>query len=166
LLNFFKKKNEELYSIANGEVISITNVNDKLFANKLLGDGVAFLLSDGKIYSPCDAEVVMLAKTKHAIGLKTKNGGELLIHIGLDTVNLNGEGFNVFVKTGDKVKRGTKLVEVNLEFMNSKKIDLMTPIILTNGDEYSLNILKINQRISLNDVIIKLEKNKNGGKSL
>jgi len=158
MFNFIKKKNEELYSIANGEVISITKVNDKLFAKKLLGDGVAFLLSDGKIYSPCDAEVIMIAKTKHAIGLRTKNGSELLIHIGLDTVNLNGEGFSVFVKTGDKVKQGTKLVEVNLEFMNSKKIDLTTPIILTNGDKYSLNILKSNQKVGLNDIIIKLEK--------
>jgi PTS system beta-glucosides-specific IIC component len=112
MLNLIKKKNEDLYSIANGEVISITRVNDKLFAKKLLGDGVAFLLSDGKIYSPCDAEVVMVAETKHAIGLKTKNGSELLIHLGFDTVNLNGEGFSVFVKAGDKVKRGTKLLEV------------------------------------------------------
>ncbi|QAT62929.1 MULTISPECIES: PTS sugar transporter subunit IIA [Tissierellales] len=158
MLNLIKKKNEELYSIANGEVISITRVNDKLFAKKLLGDGVAFLLSDGKIYSPCDAEVVMVAETKHAIGLKTKNGSELLIHLGFDTVNLNGEGFSVFVKAGDKVKRGTKLLEVNLKFMNSKKIDLTTPMILTNGDEYSLNILKSNQKVSLNDIIIKLEK--------
>lgn len=157
MFNLIKKKNEKLYSIANGEVISITRVNDKIFAEKLLGDGVAFLLSDGKIYSPCEAEVVMIANTKHAIGLKTKNGSELLIHIGLDTVNLKGEGFSVFVKTGDKVKQGTKLVEVNLEFMNSKKIDLTTPIILTNGNEYSLNILKSNQKIGLNDVIIKLE---------
>ena len=158
MLNLIKKRNEDLYSIANGEVISITRVNDKLFAKKLLGDGVAFLLYDGIIYSPCDAEVIMVAKTKHAIGLRTKNGNELLIHIGLDTVNLNGEGFSVFVKTGDKVKRGTKLVEVDLKFMNSKKIDLTTPMILTNGNEYSLNILKSNQKVGLNDVIIKLEK--------
>ena len=100
----------------------------------------------------------MVAETKHAIGLKTKNGSELLIHLGFDTVNLNGEGFSVFVKAGDKVKRGTKLLEVNLKFMNSKKIDLTTPMILTNGDEYSLNILKSNQKVSLNDIIIKLEK--------
>ena len=93
-----------------GEAIDIADVKDGMFSEKMLGDGMAIRPSDETVVAPCDGEITVIAETKHAIGLQVNNGLQLLIHIGLDTVSMNGRGFRVFVKTGQKVSAGQKLV--------------------------------------------------------
>lgn len=129
-------KDETISSPATGEMIALEDVNDPIFSSKAMGEGVAFKLTDGHIYSPVDGEVIMAAKTGHAVGLKSNNGAEILIHIGMDTVNMNGEGFNVLVKEGQKVSVGDLLVEADLETIEKAGYDNVTPVIITNTTEY------------------------------
>lgn len=129
-------KDETISSPATGEMIALEDVNDPIFSSKAMGEGVAFKLTDGHIYSPVDGEVIMAAKTGHAIGLKSNNGAEVLIHIGMDTVNMNGEGFNVLVKEGQKVSIGDLLVEADLKAIKKAGYDNVTPVIITNTTEY------------------------------
>ena len=124
-------KDETISSPATGEMIALEDVNDPIFSSKAMGEGVAFKLTDGHIYSPVDGEVIMAAKTGHAIGLKSNNGAEVLIHIGMDTVNMNGEGFNVLVKEGQKVSIGDLLVEADLKAIKKAGYDNVTPVIIT-----------------------------------
>ena len=129
-------KDETISSPATGEMIALEDVNDPIFSSKAMGEGVAFKLTDGHIYSPVDGEVIMAAKTGHAIGLKSNNGAEVLIHVGMDTVNMNGEGFNVLVKEGQKVNKGDLLVEADLDAIEKAGYDNVTPVIITNTAEY------------------------------
>lgn len=131
-----QNKVETISSPATGEMIALEDVNDPIFSSKAMGEGVAFKLTDGHIYSPVDGEVIMAAKTGHAVGLKSNNGAEILIHIGMDTVNMNGEGFNVLVKEGQKVSVGDLLVEADLEAIEKAGYDNVTPVIITNTTEY------------------------------
>ena len=144
LKKLFGKKESVEYIIApiNGKVLDITEVPDPVFSQKMMGEGVAIEPTDGQVVSPIDGEVVSLFPTKHAIGLKTKSGLELLIHIGLETVNLNGEGFESFVQVGDKVKRGDKLISFDIGIIKEKAASTITPIIITNTDEIVESVKK------------------------
>lgn len=139
LFNIFKKKEEKkdlvLVSPVNGELLDIANVPDEVFAQKMMGDGFAIKTNDGLVVSPVDAEVQLVFETKHAIGLKTESGLEMLIHFGVDTVKLKGEGFEVFVEAGDKVKAGDKLMQVNLDYIKENAKSDISPIIFTNLEE-------------------------------
>ncbi|SER46959.1 PTS sugar transporter subunit IIA [Salipaludibacillus aurantiacus] len=123
-----------LASPANGEVVPLSEVPDPTFAEKMMGDGVAVKPSEGLIVSPVHGEIVQLFPTKHAVGIKTVNGIEVLIHIGIETVNMQGDGFKAFVSEGDKVAKGDKLVEFDMNLVNEKAESTITPIIITNGD--------------------------------
>lgn len=143
MLNLFKKTKEvKVNAPAKGTLCKLSEVKDTMFAQKLLGDGIAVLPSDGKICAPCDGELTMIANTAHAFGITTNHGAELLIHVGLDTVNLNGEGFEVLAKVNQKVKAGDPILKVNLTFMKEKEIDLTIPVVLTNGADFTLTILQ------------------------
>lgn len=133
-LNIFKKNKKELeiLSPVNGQILNIENVPDEVFSTKMMGDGFAVQSNDGLVVSPVDAEVQLVFDTKHAIGLKTSEGLEVLIHFGVDTVNLGGEGFEVFVKAGDKIKAGDKLMQVNLEYIKANAKSDISPVIFTN----------------------------------
>ncbi len=128
------KKQDILLSPLNGEVVSLDKVPDDVFSQKMLGDGCAVIPTDGKIYSPINGQVKMIFDTLHAYGLQSDNGTEILIHFGLDTVNLKGEGFTAHVKEGDIVEAGDLLAEVDLAFLKSKNINPITPVIITNED--------------------------------
>lgn len=130
-----------LVSPVEGKVIDLSKVNDKLFASKILGDGVAIIPTNGNLYAPCDSEVMMLFETKHAIGLKTKNGAEILIHIGINTVSMNGEGFKTFVKTGDNVKEGDLLIQFDLDKISHANLDSTVMIVNNNGADYAYKVL-------------------------
>ena len=101
MFNLFKKNNTEILSPAEGEIITLEQVQDPVFSSKLLGDGFAIKLKDGRIFSPINGKVVSIFPTKHALGLLDENGLEVLIHIGIDTVSLNGKGFAIFVTEGE-----------------------------------------------------------------
>ncbi len=130
-----------LVSPVEGKVIDLSKVNDELFASKTLGDGVAIIPTNGNLYAPCDSEVMMLFETKHAIGLKTKNGAEILIHIGINTVSMNGEGFKTFVKTGDNVKEGDLLIQFDLDKISHANLDSTVMIVNNNGSDYAYKVL-------------------------
>lgn len=100
-----------------GEVISLSEVPDPVFAQKMMGDGIAVIPKDGKVVSPVKGQIIQVFPTKHAIGIRTKHGLEVLIHVGLDTVELNGEGYEVTVSEGQKVKIGDPIMNVDIEFI-------------------------------------------------
>lgn len=122
-----------ILSPVTGKVIPLEQVEDPVFSQKVIGDGMAVIPSDGTIVSPVDAEVASVAETKHAFGLRTEDGLELLIHVGLETVSLKGECFEVFVKPGDHVKAGQRLAKVDLEFLKERKISAVTPVLICGG---------------------------------
>lgn len=141
IFDIFKKskvdddKDKGILSPTNGELLEITQVPDQVFSQKLMGDGFAMKSNDGIILSPVNGIVEMVFETKHAIGLKTSDGLEVLIHLGIDTVNLRGEGFKVFVNANDKVKAGDKLIEMDLEFIRNNATSDISPVIFTNLKE-------------------------------
>lgn len=141
-MGFFKKKEKEepvksLKAYVPGKVISITEVNDQVFSSKTLGDGVAIQPTAQTVTAPCDGVVSMVAEdSNHAIGMVLNNGVELLLHIGIDTVSLNGEGFRVFVKADDKIKQGDKIMEFDKEFIESKGLETTCVLVVTNSDDY------------------------------
>lgn len=136
MLNFFKKnKIVELTSPMTGKIIPIEEVPDKVFSDKMVGDGVAIEPVDGEIVSPIDGKVATIFPTNHAIGLITKEGLEILIHIGLDTVELNGLGFKRLTEKDAKVKKGEPLMEFDPKLVEEKGKSPITPIIITNMDK-------------------------------
>ena len=123
----------KILSPMTGEAVGLGEVPDPVFSQKIIGDGMAVIPSDGKLLSPVDGEVISVADTKHAFGLRTAEGLELLIHVGLETVHLKGECFQVFVKPGDKVKAGDLLAEVDLAYLKEREINPITPVLVCGG---------------------------------
>ncbi|MCR5012519.1 MAG: glucose PTS transporter subunit IIA [Lachnospiraceae bacterium] len=119
-----------------GNAIPLAEVPDETFAGEILGKGMAIEPSEGAVYAPCDAEVSTLFPTNHAIGLTTKEGVEILIHVGIDTVQLDGKGYKAFVAEGDKVTKGQKLIEFNIDEIKAAGYKTVTPVIITNTDDY------------------------------
>ncbi|CAM3223702.1 beta-glucoside-specific PTS transporter subunit IIABC [Vagococcus fessus] len=130
----------EVFSPITGEVIELSKVEDAAFSGGLLGKGVGIIPTEGEVVAPFDGTVATIFPTKHAIGLISEEGLEVLIHIGLDTVELDGEGFETFVSQGDEVKKGQKLVDFDSDFIIKKGYSIQTPIIITNSADY-LDIL-------------------------
>ena len=126
-------KCSKILSPMTGEAVGLGEVPDPVFSQKIVGDGMAVIPSEGKLLSPVDGEIISVADTKHAYGLRTAEGLELLIHVGLETVHLNGECFQVFVKPGDKVKAGDLLAEVDLAYLKEREINPITPVLVCGG---------------------------------
>src|SRR5699024_10751025 len=122
-----------------GDVVSLEEVPDDVFSQKMMGDGVAIKPSEGKVVSPADGEIVSVFPAKHAVALRTDDGAELLIHMGLDTVNLNGEPFDIKVSAQNKIKKGAPLAQMNIDLLKEKGYNTITPIIITNGDQFKVN---------------------------
>lgn len=133
-----KKSSEAIYSVAKGTLIPIEEVPDETFASKVLGDGAAIIPEDGKVYAPADAEVVSIFDTKHAVCLHTDGGADILIHIGIDTVKLEGKYFTSHVDNGDHVKKGDLLVEFDKDAVEKAGYNTAIPIIVTETDGSSL----------------------------
>lgn len=137
---FFKKRDQDLKCPVDGQVIKMEEVPDAVFSHKMMGDGFAVEPSNGDVYSPFDAKVLSVFPTKHAICLVDKSGMEVLIHMGLDTVELKGEGFEVFVKEGDKVTTDTLLAKMNLDFIKSKEKGTMVIVALTSLKDKKIDV--------------------------
>ncbi|MGM0921591.1 MAG: PTS sugar transporter subunit IIA [Bacillota bacterium] len=129
-----KQTEETVYAPLTGRLLNLEDVPDPVFSQKMMGDGMAIEPSEGILVSPVEGEIIQLFHTKHAIGIKSLTGMEILLHIGLETVAMNGEGFEAFVKEGDKVKPGDKLITFDLDLIKEKAASTITPIIITNGD--------------------------------
>lgn len=135
-----KKHTKEvaLFAPVTGTSMAITDVPDPVFSEKILGDGVGFEPTEGVVYAPCDATISIIADTKHAVGFTADCGAEILIHVGLNTVNLAGEGFEPLVAAGDKVKQGQAILKVDIDFLREKQCEITTPMIVTNADEFEI----------------------------
>lgn len=146
----------QILAPASGTVKDITEVPDKTFADKVLGDGAAIIPEEGKIYAPADGTVVNIMDTKHGIMFLTSQGVELLIHIGLETVNLKGKYFTSHTENGAQVKAGDLLVEFDLDAIKKEGYNPVTPIVVTNGDNYirSVTMIKSGEKASHGDCLI------------
>lgn len=145
-----------LISPANGELVALENVNDASFSAKLLGDGIAIKPIDGVIKAPCDAVVSSVIESKHAIGLTSDNGAEILIHVGLDTVNLKGQHFESLVTLNQQVKAGDPLIQFDSQAIEDAGYDLTTPFIVLNSDEFSLSVNHQEDQVKFGQPLIQL----------
>ena len=141
MFGFLKKKKVPqtfvLGAMAKGKAVPLSEVNDPTFSEGMLGEGVAVIPEEGKFYAPCDGEIGMVFDTLHAVSLTSDFGAEVLIHVGLDTVKMNGDGFTGHVQAGDKVKKGDLMLSVDLDAVQAAGYDIVTPIIVCNTDEYA-----------------------------
>lgn len=140
--NVAEKENCVLVSPLEGEAIELSQVKDEIFASGVLGKGMAIVPTKGEVIAPCDAKVETVIDTKHAVGLKADNGAEMLIHVGVNTVELAGKYYTVHVKAGDRVKVGQKLISFDMEKIAEAGYDMTTPMIIINSDSYKeVNLL-------------------------
>ncbi|SER48796.1 PTS system IIA component, Glc family [Gracilibacillus ureilyticus] len=156
LKNLFKKKdtNADLVSPLTGKVVPLEEVPDQVFSQKMMGEGIAVDPTSNLVVSPVDGEVVDVFKTKHAISLRADNGAEILVHMGLETVELNGEGFEIKVNNGDKVKKGDNLADFDVESVKAKGYKTITPIILMNGEDYNLTNISFAEEVKAGSEIL------------
>ena len=138
----------------NGEIVPLKEVKDETFASEMMGKGIAINPTEGKVVSPINGTVKMIFKTKHAIGLKSEDGAEILIHIGMDTVQLDGKYFAAHVKDGDKVNVGDTLVEFDMDAIKKEGYELITPVIITNTMDYLEIIPKEIKSVNTGDTLI------------
>ncbi len=131
---FGRKKKAVIVSPVTGKAVDITQIKDPVFNEKVLGDGVALIPSEDDFYAPCDGKIVQVAHTYHAICIESTDGAELLLHLGMDTVKLDGEGFECHVKVGQMVSKGEKLVTMNRKLVEEKGYSCDSPCIITNMD--------------------------------
>lgn len=154
MINFIKRNSEQVVAPVSGKCISITQVNDEVFSSKAMGDGFAIIPNNCIVVSPVNGEVVLIAETKHAFGLKTKKGVEILVHIGLDTVQLEGKGFTVHVKQGDKVKAGEKVISFDRAYVENSSIDMTTMTVFTSGITEEVCLECYEKQVDQGDILI------------
>ncbi|MGE6259113.1 beta-glucoside-specific PTS transporter subunit IIABC [Heyndrickxia sporothermodurans] len=149
-------KGEKVPSPLSGQTIALKEVNDDVFSSGLLGKGIAILPDQNEVKAPFSGEVVTLLDSMHAIGLKSDNGIELLIHIGIDTVNLKGEHYKAHVKQGDRVEQGNLLITFDRHAIIGKGYEIITPVIITNHDQFELIELADEKHVSFGETIIEV----------
>lgn len=149
-------KNETIYAPIKGEVKDLAEVADEAFATGAMGQGIAIIPVEGKLYAPVDGEVTTFFPTGHAIGIVSDNGAEILIHVGMDTVKMNGDGFSPKVAQGAKVKKGDLLLEFDLEKIKAAGYSITTPVIITNTDAYADVVPSASGNVNALDAVITL----------
>lgn len=155
---FGKKAGITVVSPVAGALVNIKGVSDPTFSGEIIGKGVAVIPSDGKICSPADGTVTTVFPTGHAVAVTTEDGAEILIHIGLDTVNLNGRYFDIAAREGQKVKAGDLLVKMDLEQIKSEGYDIITPIVICNSDAFAEILPEADKNVVPGDPIMVLKK--------
>jgi PTS system glucose-specific IIA component len=137
MFSFFKEEKLELRAFLSGKVIPIEEVEDETFSDKVLGDGLAIIPDNEVLVAPASGEITAIMKgSNHAIAMRLTNGMELLFHIGIETVSMNGEGFQVLVKNGSKVKQGDKLISFSKAEIKKHRCKDVTMMVITNGDKF------------------------------
>ncbi|WP_026885090.1 PTS sugar transporter subunit IIA [Clostridium beijerinckii] len=134
MFNFFKKPLIIIAPIS-GRTIDLSEVPDPVFAEKMAGDGIAINSTGDTVVAPCDGTISLIMDSGHAFAITTNNGIELLVHVGLETVSLNGEGFEILKSVNTKVTAGTPILKLNRSFIESKGISLITPVLVANPDK-------------------------------
>lgn len=152
------RKSFMLYSPLNGEIVPLENIADEVFANGILGKGVAVKPSIGKLYAPCAGVVGHIFETNHAINIISDFGCEILIHIGLDTVKLKGKGFDIKVQEGVRINKGDLLCVFNIGIIESAGLDTVTPMVVTNSDAFEKFDARPPGIIKAGDAILKAER--------
>ena len=152
-----KKKGTALYSHLSGNVVALENVEDEVFSAKLLGDGIAVEPVEGKLYAPCDGKVEMIFDTKHAVNIVSESGCEILLHIGIDTVKLNGEHFEAHVSNGQKIKKGDLLISFDIDGIKNAGYKTTTPMIICNTDDYNCINQMAAESVSAGEKIIEIK---------
>jgi PTS system beta-glucosides-specific IIC component len=148
----------KLYAPLNGKVVPITEVPDPTFAECLLGNGIAIIPTDGKIYSPVDGTVENMFDTGHAVCLKSSTGVEILIHVGLETFSMNGAPFTIHCANGDTIKKGQLLLEADLAAIQAAGLPVITPVVVTNSDNYPTFEAVTGIDVTNDDIIISVAK--------
>lgn len=156
--DLFTEESLEITSPVEGKIIPLAEVKDTVFSSKVIGNGIALIPANGVVKAPADCRVVSLFPTLHAMGLKLNNGAELLIHIGLNTVELEGKHFKSYVKQGDYVKKGTKLLSFDMDKIKQAGYDITTPVIISNTGDFAAVSPCESKHVSDNDIIISLAK--------
>jgi len=148
-------KGEFVRSPIEGKIVSLTDVPDTIFSKQIVGPGVAIIPESREIRAPFEGQVTMISESKHAIRLKSKSGIELLIHVGIDSAKLGGLGFEAAVKAGDDIRVGDKLLEVNLDYLKEKGIDMITPVVVINASAFKrVELLGVGSKGNLETNII------------
>lgn len=153
-----KNKSDFIYAPIAGQVVSLTEVPDPVFAEGMLGKGVAIIPTDGRVCAPADGIVSMMFDTGHAVSITSANGAEILIHVGLETVSLEGKPFTVHTRKGEKVKKGQLLLEVDLSAIEAAGLPTITPVIVCNSDDFTKFDGVTGQIVAGGDVLIELSK--------
>lgn len=155
MFGLFKKGKKEkvqkikgFYSMIDGKSIDLSEVNDDMFSNRVLGDGIAVEPTSNVVVSPCNGKITLITDTKHAIGIENEDGVQVLIHIGLDTVRLNGQGFECLCKVDDEVKVGEPLVNIDRELLKKENISDVTMMVLVEQNEYKLSACHTNELVN------------------
>lgn len=154
MFDIFKKKDFRIVSPICGKCIDISEVPDPVFSEKMLGDGFAVIPDGNMVVCPADGEITMIAETKHAVGIKTKDDKEILIHIGLNTVKLKGKGFECMVKEGKKVKAGEPIVRIDYDEINKQEINLTTMVIFTQGYDKEVKLNCYGKEVKAGEAVI------------
>lgn len=155
-----RKKKVDILAPITGEFLPLEKVPDQVFSQKMMGDGFAVLPEEGEVVSPVEGKVINLFPTKHALGLETSAGLEILIHIGIDTVELKGEGFTTHVSEGDKVKVGQKLLTFDIDLIQAKGKSPISPIIFPQTAEWSVHIQNRSNLRAGNTLVASVEQKK------
>ena len=153
-----KINGNHVYAPIAGKAVPISEVPDPTFAEAMLGNGIAIMPTDGNVYSPVDGKVDMMFTTGHAVSLVSDSGIEILIHVGLETVNLEGKPFDIKVQSGDVVKKGQLLMVADLEAIKEAGLPTITPVVICNTDDYSKFKTNIGKDVTNEDVVIELGK--------
>ena len=165
-MGFFSKlfgkseaKNENgIFAPVAGQAVPVSEVPDPTFSSGMLGNGIAIIPTEGKVYAPCNATVDMMFTTGHAVSLVADNGAELLIHVGLETVALEGKPFTVHVQNGQKVSKGDLMIEVDLEAVKAAGLNTITPVLVCNSSDFTTFNKSTGKAVTNADVVIDLAK--------
>ena len=149
---------EIICSPLNGMAVNCEGIKDLTFRGEMLGKTVAIRPTDGKVYAPADGKVDMLMETMHAVNMTSEKGAEILIHVGIDTVELNGKYFKSYIKTGDLVKRGDLLLEFDVEKIAGSGYNMIVPVIICNSYDYSEVEKILDKEIKVGETLMKLSK--------
>lgn len=155
---FGKKEGEVIGAPIEGEAVEISKVNDPTFGQEILGKGMAIIPSVGKVVAPVNGSVEMVFDTKHALSIKSEEGAEILIHIGLDTVSLKGEPFTTHVSAGQSVKAGDLLLEFDIEAIKAAGLDIISPIVICNTPDYKEIKIQAGASVKVLDEVMTLVK--------